>query len=1529
MSGTFSLDDAYGAPPAPPAAPQGKPGAFTLDDAYGAAKTPAKQPPATTKPDPITAGLEPYNAFKATVGGVRAGAHAAMAEVAGVGDMILDSLTSIVPTTVNLGKSWLSQAIDGDNSKARAVAIRKEFTDLQEATSPHAFSRLVGAMGLAPEGAEIDRPLAERAIGKVLEWSDNDMREMEHRSGGKVKAENLMSLRDWAINFVGAKAAFRGGAAVVERAGKPGPIGDQSFNPADQIPDGRPTAPTPVPPGAAEIAARDAAAEAAVARLVGETAEKVRRSNDPKLALQALQEKTPYLADKVKDALGGMRGMPEGPTIPTARTVEAAPRTGSRDAVLLDPEGRPLEPPAVMSAADKLREGKGFDLSAEEKVALNDMTGSRKAGLLDQYGKALATAGVVTSGAMLADWLGGDSEDEQLASKATAGMLGVAALSRLRPNTPLGAIVDQSPYTLKTFARLPQNKWQFTREQVMQQVQRADVTKAERDVILAALGERETITAQELAGGVKMATGDFELKPKVVQDFAAYGLDAIGRVTEGERFHADEGLTTIERAGPQDARTTIYQSPIKLGDANHFSDPNYFAHTRSFDEGGVRHVVELQSDLAQKAGRGRTPEERAALETDLAAQQKIYNDAVVESTKLHDGNIESKSGEAYVATRLKMADARAKIAEIKAKLGETAADPVRPMLRDWWKRLVREEVAAAARAGVEGEAPGVIRFATADTVAKVEGWPRDTAESLAADRENLRRLQGFDPNNGHPITERAAQSMAEAEARVANGNGFRPEHASIFDRYRTDVEKFLRKDLGAREHTDSAGHTWLEVDLPEARGGRLPPTQMFGGIDPKTSAYLAAVGTSAALAYALTDGADDGGKERNRLRNAALAATATALGGLAVLRKSSSRALSDAATGILRTAEDMAGNLSYQLEKVSPPLLRSLRNFERGVLTSTHDRLQRISGFVNDLRGLSSAENARLDAALLRGDWQAALESVPEGAKRNAFSHGLAEVRDLLESMRRDAVDNGLMKKGVENYFPRRVADYEGLIRFMGHEPASYLEKRLAAAEASAAKKTGQALGPSERAAVVNEVVNEIVRGKTGTGKPTFMKGRSIEEVTAEMSRFYEPPAESLIAYVRATTKAVERAKFFGKNIVKDEATGKVNLEASIGNTLAPELAAGKIDRAGFEEATRLLKIRFGPGEEAAGRIGRAVSGATTVALLSNPLSAMMNLQDVATVAAVQGMLPAAKAVASILTKKPQRYTTADVGLASIIGEEFVGGASSPVSVYGRRLSMARFVDKMMRASGFQAADLFGKSVGLNGAIEGARAKLRSVKGIEAFDRRQAEYFGDELQALKEDLRSGKKSDLVLEYAFRELSDMQPVSKSEMPTMYLNNPNARLAWQMKSYMIKQLTMIRNKGIDQILAGNVREGSAFLARYGLLVGAAGAGMDFIIKSILGRDDELEWKDIPMQAMKNFGISEYLLDAAKKGDVKAALGNVAIPASVNTLFDVYKKPDEIFKYMPLVGKVLYNWTGGAEEANEKARKRREREERKEAS
>ena len=202
-----------------------------------------------------------------------------------------------------------------------------------------------------------------------------------------------------------------------------------------------------------------------------------------------------------------------------------------------------------------------------------------------------------------------------------------------------------------------------------------------------------------------------------------------------------------------------------------------------------------------------------------------------------------------------------------------------PALKNSHRRLVREEL---GRAAAQGEP--AVRFATADTVAKVEGWPTIAAERsrllsvLLRAEEQIKAADGHYKNETNSFEVRqqakregflAREQEAQAHASLEHLQRLREagnvlvnteKHQPIYNRYAGDMTKYL-KSLGGKEVTDGTGNTWIEVPSgaggkggatePRPFGGRPGqsggPINMYGHVDTKLAALLGLTLTGAAI----------------------------------------------------------------------------------------------------------------------------------------------------------------------------------------------------------------------------------------------------------------------------------------------------------------------------------------------------------------------------------------------------------------------------------------------------------------------------------------------------------------------------------------------------------------------------------------------------------------------------------------------------------------------------------------------------------
>lgn len=1769
---------------------------------------PGNKPGIIPGKDPF-AGLKPYDEAETRRGALKAGATAAGRLVAQGLDMI-----NLFPTALGaISYVGNKQIIEPEfnpsaTPRERSRAATDRANRVREAVGAGVFEKWYNEL------VSQDENVVNEVMGKLDEGLTSIGRDYESRTGGKVTAEDFKEMFNVATLGIPAKLGQR---KLFERRKRTAAGEEFKLNER---------APAEAPPLTEEArilqeaeAARDAAAPlrkdfaerdaarnalATAQRLMQEGADsaKVRKefarakaANEPLgQALDIIHARRAAAAEAFRDssdspiredgtfapgALSALlrEGAPVGSKEFAARDAAAGIRRG--------PLGEPIEVPLTSSRGRRTRgdrpptrpadaESRGGVDSAGIPVPPKVVRGPLGEPIevpwkIDQK-LAIALGAGGAAALLYSDWdaLGADE----------AGMLiGVGAISALPAKTPLGPLLHAADGTLKTLERLPPKKFEFSLQEIQQQLKRQDVPANERiafEKVLAERGKEGKITARELVEGLSTETEFAKLVPKETQQYAAYGLQDIGRATVSTEHAEMYGLTAADVSTPQ-VRTTIYASPFELGDANHFQDPNYFAHARSFDEGGVRHVVEIQSDLAQKAGKQLTVEEKAELEArmrwadeaetvwarvqftagrageydffagldafkrneakltkalghgdqtlmlenklltnmmnagpemvrlaDEFALEKIkdfppekmadyerghidISDGIIDYLLAKRKEIDPADAEVMRGALVRYAGAKAdeffaRLDEARSKLKAQDIDPVRPMLKDWWKRVVNEEIGqadaarrerltsdaqletdiaeaqrkAAAEAksadwvqgkekqienhvydlGVlamdlrnghvsEGTArqymlrieselppparkrwqeyyesaadetegflrpdeagtwgndyaanfpevmrkflsqelgierswtahlqylisqrgmwkgkveptPKTIRFATADTVAKVEGWPRtmtyrEGAEVQSSDVAGMRRVGNIKDSNGNkhfgdfPLTGKLRVRNGVVEAELQNARTgeiiwapegtvrfspesetaralgqeakLSPEHQSIYDRYRRDIEKYLRT-LGGKEVVDAESVSWIEVPLPKPDDTRVP---LFGGrdpakpgplgkqagaIDPQLARALTTLGIGAAAGAALSDPDD-------KLYGALKGAIAI---GAARFALSRSPDLAKVGKEIGQNLERFAGLWSNSVRQLSEPILRRVRLLEMEGLRGTYNSIDRISGFVNDF--LKAPDDFRQQAAklLFDGNEAAVIAALPK-----SLGESYKVVRQELTRLGEEMKKYGLISDLLPGYFPRIVKDYDGLRTAIGAPLADRIDTKIAEAERKSQRLAGRPLSDIEKSAIINK---ELASGYRGVGKPGFTKQRKLDSVPEELLPFYEAPEVSLTRYVQNATWAIERAKFFGKSLQKD-AEGRIDVDNSIGNFVLAERKAGRLTADEGAQLQKLLEDRFVGGEQAGSHWLQTLRTGVSISLIGNFASAATQIGDIAMSLALHGPLTTVRAIDAVLRKGPEKITAREYGLVNHMAEELVSAGKT-----------ARLADFVFKYSGFRMTDLFGKDVFLTAAGMRVRRMSKTRAGVEELRRKYGDYFGErDFTQLIADLQNSNRSVLADELLFAELTRTQPIARSEMPAAWLANPNSRLLWTMSSWMLKQLDLMRTEAWQAFQKGDRMKGVEMGLRIGVGLYLSNVTGEAARNWILQREAPEKstrdlLADVPYNLLKTFGLNDYFFEAFQRGKGGEAMAGLLspplTPVSDAINFAVDGNP-KIVRNIPLIGRHIENF------------------------
>lgn len=1530
---------------------------FSYEEAFGTA-TPVATPIVKSSSDDFSyeeafgvPERKPRSEAEIVLGGMGAGAQAVASEVATLGDMLLNTPTSIVGIGANLTRR-VGGALSLEDRKASAKAGR-ELQEKIEATAPNLLKKFVN---LFPVPGEVPGSTThvEKAMGALMDWTDRDAAAMEERTGGAIKKEDVQLLRDTALSALGMKGITAPTKALVRRAGE---TGLQEMPPPKLPPEAEPT--PPAKPLDQKAIIEDTTGLAGVQARTTKKALAVRRA-DVKAAFEAEPGYADYIRNLVDENLRQETNIALRPERTKTAEGVLAPRTPPAEATILRRDGTPdttyIGQRSLDTGLAKVVQGKSFDLTAAEKVAIRGNArawgGMIEKGAVDA--DLLAVMGVAGIGTALAMAYPDETKD-LLTAAAGAGLFfssSMRDLSKIPDTAPMSSVLAGVDTTLKTLERLPQNHFEYKKSLIEEQLRRQDVTKAEKDVLQAAMESvpGETITAKQLVEGFKKETASWELKKQETKEYADYGLENIGRdpwqallpPDQRGRPREDNALDAIEmEANPNIAAAThVYQLPdhMLMDLPNHFDDPQYFGHTRVLKEDGVRHVVEVQSDLAQHAGKTLTSEEymKTLEESNKVLKQKaIIDEAFLQDTAnnpeaygkaLRDlekrlSRIEPQFGgklaDAFVKERIingrgdmlgvftdvvdnleggyytpeiipRIERALTRVAtdigvrahELELKLGGAAvSSQLSPILKNWPKRLIREELADARGAG-----ESMVRFATADTVAKVEGWP------------NLQ--ERFDASWG----DNPPPGITRPTQRFTN------EHQSIYDRYDKDITKFL-KQLGGRDYVDHLGNSWVEV--PTAVGGNR--VQMFGGVKEDLLGGMGAAGVGAIVGAYLAGDQDVGG------------AILGAAGGLGARYLSSKSLRVKRSMEALTRGADYAGGLvSTRVKNISEPIHHRLVEHERQIFREGHKNLTTVAPFIEALNKVTGEQRKNLEAAILTND-PVAIRNAMQAARVPGLTTEWARTRQLLDDLGAENVKAGLLKNLREDYFPRVVKDVEGLLESLGIEQKTLLEKKLSQAEKLAIKSTGQGLSPEARTEIIN---TEMAKARVqGPGRASFRKQRSIEEVTRELLPYYESPIDSLTAYIRSSAREQARAKFFGKDLRKtvEDETEIVNVEDSIGVLVDRELANKNVSFRDVEEVKALLRSRFVGGDQASSAIVQDLKNIGYTSLLGHPTSALVQLSDVGQTMFTQGLLPTVEGVAIMLRGKGIKAK--DFGLLDHVAEELASTRGT-----------ASLLNNTLKLVGFSSIDRFGKNNALTAALARHQRLAQTAKGQADIGVRYREAFGTDFPQLIDDLKARRKSDLVDSLLFHELSRQQPISKIEVPQAYLDNPNARAVYMLKTFMLKQADLARRDSYNEIRKGNVVKGTKNLIGLGLLWGVAGATNGWVRDWILGREVDPKLEDVTDNMLKTFGWSDYVFDKARQGKpLQAALGVAVPPVSIvdDTLRTAQKlaagdvkKPSDLkgVQNIPVGGRLIYNRAlGGAEDSDKKRKARERREER----
>lgn len=537
-------------------------------------------------------------------------------------------------------------------------------------------------------------------------------------------------------------------------------------------------------------------------------------------------------------------------------------------------------------------------------------------------------------------------------------------------------------------------------------------------------------------------------------------------------------------------------------------------------------------------------------------------------------------------------------------------------------------------------------------------------------------------------------------------------------------------------------------------------------------------------------------------------------------------------------------------------------------------------------------------------------------------------VRNIIDEISMELEKAGVLPKGqkefrrIAGYWPRAVDDYDGLVnKLRGEEGiAAEIEAQVEAAKAY----YGRDLNPDEMARAVNDAFD--MRSKARTDYKSSQKKRGIHTNKDKygddlgIDQFYADSAKSLSKWIDDSMEMIHQRQFFG--VYGNPEIQK--LGKSIDNLVWGK-EGSRLTSDGKIEVSRVLTARFGKGQKAMNKSlanARDVMYAMTLGHVKNTIT---QFGDVGISMIINGFRNTAMAIVDRVRTGKWAKRADEMGILRI-SKDFADPVTAHIRV--RDIwkevfsSHTKWADKpatalnaVFRTTGFQSVDQFGKNVLLNSSLRKYRKMAKTQKGREEFKKTFGGMYTDaELNKHLDDLATYKGPDdlthAMKTFMFHDLSEAQPITRSEMPEYYLNHPNGRIFYMLKTFTLKQFD-IYHKRILMQAKDNPAKATENLLRAGMFLTMAGFGTDQVKAFIY--DGEL--KDVDDATMNNLwklvGLTSYAAQMIQK-DPATGLLSAFITPPVSKFDDVANSLDDLkkaHKWVPLgqEAKALFSWFG----------------------
>lgn len=493
--------------------------------------------------------------------------------------------------------------------------------------------------------------------------------------------------------------------------------------------------------------------------------------------------------------------------------------------------------------------------------------------------------------------------------------------------------------------------------------------------------------------------------------------------------------------------------------------------------------------------------------------------------------------------------------------------------------------------------------------------------------------------------------------------------------------------------------------------------------------------------------------------------------------------ISDKAQKILSLGEKVKGvvkpfvSLTTRIKEIAPKVALKVRESKQKAHLLATERTQESETFAKStkdvIKSLPKEERNTLKAEILNGDWEA------------LSRRGIKGVQELRQMFSVVASDLGI-KETRDNYFRRQVKDYDGLVKHLGKEPRGVFKKAIDDLQ----QKKGRELTQEEK----NQAVRNALSAGGGDG---LKQRRSIEVVTPEMAEFYGDPLDVLNDYIRQTSQVIARKEALGIDTKLSDEFGETEdlAKESITSIVTEMVGENVLDKKQENELKDLLKSELT--QKGAPKAIQAVQKLASLKYVTKLKTVVKQMGDVFAAIGENG-------IENVLGSAEADKWMDQFGSDTKVSLEAAGVNTLDAELQSsKRRVLEDWVFKPL-----QLADVAGKTILLKSTARKWHTMSKSdPTKLKSQLMRKFEHEGF-VDSLIEDMQGDVMSGDVTFALYSQMADFHPVSHSEHIKFYIDNPNMRMLFILKSFAFKRFDRLYREAIGPTIDGMAKHMAGF-------------------------------------------------------------------------------------------------------------------------